>query len=487
MTKFFIRVFLIIATIAITANLSYGQTDWQSYQSQTPLPKKAKLKTIKFKSYGYAAEGYVFEKQFVEGQEITFYNTKTQTDVIPVYVIPVPVSKTTLTNPIISGKYFVREENAYLESSIKQEDDDWRGRYKYSLQGIFKVSNTYNGKGLTAKTDEAKSLNVETADILQYSGFYEDGKFPITLQKNANDYALKIEFEDRTLQTIVPFDHLKEHFFSSITNIFKNTESTYARYYISLNLDDYLKNANDIILTYKNGNNFLGKVEKDNSYSNTTFVAKEGKYTFANGEVFTGELDRYSKIWTNGKWKFTDGSIENGNWLEKYDVRENELSNVETMTDKHNLAIQLYEEKKRKIEEERIAKQQAEEKKRIAEQQRKNTLINKYGDYWGELIYNKEFTPGMTKEMVLEFTSDKCYKISRSIRSGMTIETWIFDKDKMQLELLKEVADMDEDQKQAAGAAFLLMELAEGFGYNIRDQFPTLVFTNGKLTDVYQY
>ena len=93
----------------------------------------------------------------------------------------------------------------------------------------------------------------------------------------------------------------------------------------------------------------------------------------------------------------------------------------------------------------------------------------------------------MTKEMVLEFTSDKFYKISRSIYGGSRIETWIFDKDKMQLEILKEVAVMDEDRKQAVGAAFLLMEFAEGFGYNIREQFPTLVFTNGKLTDVYQY
>ena len=107
-------------------------------------------------------------------------------------------------------------------------------------------------------------------------------------------------------------------------------------------------------------------------------------------------------------------------------------------------------------------------------------LIAKYGDYWGDLIYKKEYTLGMTKQMILEFSSEKLYKISKVIRNGSTIEIWEFDRHKMELETLK---DGGEDGAKALLAISLLENL--GFG-NINSQFPNLEFTNGKLTGIFQ-
>ncbi len=483
MLKLIQRIVLICIMLG-TADTIYCQTEWKSYYSETTLPKKAKLKTVKYKSYDYAITGYIFEKQFVNGQELNFYNTNTETDVIPIYIIPVPVSKTKLTNPIISGTYFLKDGISYLESTIKQKDN-WSSGEIY-INGIFKISNTYDDKGLTIKPSEAKELSIKTEDIIKCSGFYDDNKYPITLSKNSNnnDYDYKIEFDDRTLEASLTADYLKKTFFPTVDNLFTETKSSFNQYRVSLKFDDYINNSKNVKLIYENGDVFVGKVETNDD----KYIAKEGEYVFFNGETFIGKLDRYSKIWTDGEWKFNDGSTENGDWLKKHNVTSDALSSAETMTEKHDLAIQLYEEQQQKLQAEKIAKQEAEEKKRIAEQQRKNTLIKKYGDYWGELVFRKEFTPGMTKEMVLEFTSDKYYKISRSIHNGMTIETWVFDKNKMQLEILNETANMDEDKKQAAVVAgLLMMGFAKELGYNFRDQFPTLVFTNGKLTDVYQY
>jgi hypothetical protein len=107
-------------------------------------------------------------------------------------------------------------------------------------------------------------------------------------------------------------------------------------------------------------------------------------------------------------------------------------------------------------------------------------LITKYGDYWGNLIYKKEYTLGMTKQMILEFSSEKLYKISKVIRNGNTIEIWEFDRQKMALETLNEGGE-------DGAKALMVLGFIENLGLgNINSQFPNLEFTNGKLTGVYQ-
>jgi hypothetical protein len=472
---------VLICIMLGTVNTIYCQTDWESYYSETTLPKKAKLKTVKYKSYDYAINGYIFEKQFVNGQELNFYNTNTKTDVIPIYIIPVPVSKTKLTNPIISGTFFMKDGISFLESTIKQKHN-WPSGEIY-INGIFKLSNTFDDKGLTIKPSEAKELSIKTEYIIKCSGFYDENKYPITLAKNSNnnDYDYKIEFDDRTLEASLTADYLKKIFFPTVDNLFRETKSSVIQYRVSLKFDDYIKNSKNVKLIYKNGDVFVGKVETyDKKY-----IANEGEYVFFNGETFIGKLDRYSIIWTDGEWKFNDGSTENGDWLKKYNVTSDALSSAKTMTEKHNLAIQLYEEQQQKLQAEKIAKQKAEEKKKIAEQKKKQALIAKYGTHYGTLISEGELDVGMSQLMVNEVWNKEFFVISKSVRSGESIEIWEFSKDKMQMAIINEGAKhKDSGGGEAAIAAIFLMELSDALGGPSAPQM--IIFTNNKLTDIYR-
>ena len=259
-----------------TANTIYCQTEWQSYYSETNLPKKAKLKTVKYKSYDYAITGYIFEKQFVNGQELNFHSTNTETNVIPIYIIPVPISNTKLTNLIISGTYFLKDGISYLESTVKQKGG-WNSK-EISIDGIFRISNAFNDKGITTQPSEAKELSIKTEDIIKCSGFYYDNKYPITLSRKSNkdDYDYRIEFDDRTLEASLTADYLKKIFFPTVDNLFRETKSSVIQYRVSLKFDDYIKNSKNVKLIYKNGDVFVGKVETyDKKY-----IANEGEYVF---------------------------------------------------------------------------------------------------------------------------------------------------------------------------------------------------------------
>jgi hypothetical protein len=85
----------------------------------------------------------------------------------------------------------------------------------------------------------------------------------------------------------------------------------------------------------------------------------------------------------------------------------------------------------------------------------------------------------MTKEMVLEFTSEKIYKISKAVRDGNYIEKWEFDLYKLTQEIKKE-------KGQHGLNTFWRLALMEGLVADLASQSPTLIFTNGKLTDVIQ-
>ncbi len=480
MSKLIQRIVLICIMLG-TANTIYCQTEWQSYYSETNLPKKAKLKTVKYKSYDYAITGYIFEKQFVNGQELNFHSTNTETNVIPIYIIPVPISNTKLTNLIISGTYFLKDGISYLESTVKQKGG-WNSK-EISIDGIFRISNAFNDKGITTQPSEAKELSIKTEDIIKCSGFYYDNKYPITLSRKSNkdDYDYRIEFDDRTLEASLTADYLKKIFFPTVDNLFRETKSSVIQYRVSLKFDDYIKNSKNVKLIYKNGDVFVGKVETyDKKY-----IANEGEYVFFNGETFIGKLDRYSIIWTDGEWKFNDGSTENGDWLKKYNVTSDALSSAKTMTEKHNLAIQLYEEQQQKLQAEKIAKQKAEEKKKIAEQKKKQALIAKYGTHYGTLISEGELDVGMSQLMVNEVWNKEFFVISKSVRSGESIEIWEFSKDKMQMAIINEGAKhKDSGGGEAALAAIFLMGLSEQLGGPIPPQMK--VFTNNKLTDIYR-
>ena len=96
---------------------------------------------------------------------------------------------------------------------------------------------------------------------------------------------------------------------------------------------------------------------------------------------------------------------------------------------------------RKRIEAKRIAEQKRQEELRVeeqkkqaklrAERERKQRCIAKYGTYWGNLINNREFTVGMTKEMVREIlgSEEGFYVKSVSTSWGVQVETWRFSYD----------------------------------------------------------
>lgn len=60
---------------------------------------------------------------------------------------------------------------------------------------------------------------------------------------------------------------------------------------------------------------------------------------------------------------------------------------------------------------------------------RRRNLVNKYGSYWGELVYQKKYTLGMTTEMCSDIAGKGSYRVSRSIDNfyHRTVEYWEYD------------------------------------------------------------
>lgn len=90
---------------------------------------------------------------------------------------------------------------------------------------------------------------------------------------------------------------------------------------------------------------------------------------------------------------------------------------------------QLYIEK---LEQEKLAEKQAQEKKKldaaaIQKQQieKKNALIEKYGQYYGDLIFRHKVVIGMTKEMCTAALG-KPDKVNRSVGSWGVNEQWVY-------------------------------------------------------------
>jgi len=98
------EILLVVILILTLTSVMLGQT-----QQQLPLQNRAKLKTIKYKNFGYAIVGYVANKQFVEGQKISFLKTKQETGIVPLLYVAIPYTKTTLTDTITSGIYVTKD------------------------------------------------------------------------------------------------------------------------------------------------------------------------------------------------------------------------------------------------------------------------------------------------------------------------------------------------------------------------------------------
>ncbi len=491
-------------------------------QKKLPLPQNAKLKTIKFNEFNYAVKGYVANENFVEGQEITFLETEEKEIDVPILG---GVNSNTVTDTIINGIYFIKDNISYLEGKkeqIREYRNVNRTKKRIVTKGLFKVSNSVfknvsdydqlndrvsikdersvlsvspltndkfmkevrkNLNKLPITFLTATNLEIEIADLYSYQGYLETNRslIPINVQKQGDIYSFKIDFRDRTLETIINYETLKKNNLLD----FKFDNFSY--------LEEIIKNSKNGKLTYKNGNIFTGKVY----HSEYIYNPSEGEYRFTNGDMVYGQvrfdfdktdLAGYYNLGLDqdSKTTFADGSVVYGDWTEKYKkmLPEDEwievLKNSKTLTEirdkfeNNEKYQQSVVEHNRKQQDIKIAKKE----NQIAEQEYKNALIKKYGSNWGNLIYQKVFTLGMTKEMVLEFTYGKAYIISEATKDGKYIEIWEFDPQKFAQEIAK---------KEGA-TALNLLSMYEDLGMiDIKSKFPNLIFTNNKLSAILQH
>lgn len=480
--------------------LSFFLSNCQIKAQQKPLPKNAQLNT--FSNENYTIVSYVADDKFVEGQTVTLLRAATDT--------------------IISGTYFVKDGISYIEGKENARDET-------SIKGIFKITNSAyieisrrdfengtssfrpkeltftvnpqviddkfwkkfskeikkNPEKLPATLLAATNLSIEITDIYSYQGYLDENTL-VSLKKQVDNYTLKVEFSDGVWETNASSESVQNNFVNCLNCINRNY----------LDLKKIInENSENVKLTFKNGVTFTGKIYGSDHLIKTGRLSGSGKLIFSNGDTVIGCFDvafddkgfyNNLNLCTDSKTLFANGSVINGDWLEKHEkiLSENEWEEIvrksKTLTEIREKAEsnEKYQysvvEQKRKQEEDKIAEQQTERKKQIEEQEYKNALIKKYGTNWGNLIFKEEFTLGMTKEMVLEFKYGKAYKISKVARDGNYVEIWEIDPLKLEQEVIKE---------KGAMAFLYFAEVLQ----TIDTKFPNLIFTNNKLTAILQH
>lgn len=180
----------------------------------------------------------------------------------------------------------------------------------------------------------------------------------------------------------------------------------------------------NVEITFKNGNKCIGpQVDYD-------VIDKDGiyEYIWSNGDKYIGliypynnnryNLNNYRQIYPKlekGEFVLADGSIISHksslfSWHQRI-VFNNDLHINTTPCQSFRIAQKRIEEERKKEEEERLQKIREEEERRAMELRakqeeernkiaRKNYLISKYGQKYGEAIFNKVPLIGMTIEMV---------------------------------------------------------------------------------------
>lgn len=430
----------------------------QEQSETTSLPKKAKRKTIKYTEYQYAATGYVLNEQFVEGQKITFFDTDT----------------------IISGKYLIKDRIPYIDGTINLNRE---GSIK---TGLFKVTNNENNE-LVPIPNIASKLNIEISDIYYYQDIDRNHKrdyFGTLILKKLpdNTFSINIKYKDFILETTIPSLSLKEFDYNDAMEYLKS---------------EIIK-SEKVKLSYNNGNVFIGSVvhkydfSTNDEDSSPNYIPDSGEYKYATGEVSSGIFFccSYQKAYLDkGTTIFADGTIEKDDWWKNYDLGSSEIEriykNSKSPTEMLNEAKRINLEKNKKRQKSEIATNQVKKENLLKQQAYKKILIAKYGNYYGNEISQRHLIIGMTKAMVNEVWKKEYFNISTVLRNNQIIEIWVFNKEKMQMDIINEgIKNKGKEGGEAAFNTILMMNLyEEQFG---KITFPKkLVLNNNKLTDIY--
>ena len=414
------KIYLVL--LLLCSSMTVSALSAQNVHKDTvPLPPKAKFETIRYKKSNYEIIGNVYKKHFVEGRKLTFMRIEP-------------------SDTIMSGTYFIKDGYSCIEGTVN-------GKAK----GVFRVSNDIGKRHLSTDKRNTGKLYVEIVDIAALVYKYAK-KYPLVLFKSlsADDYQLRIKFTYKILSLTVSPDIIAKYGFYAF--------------------DDMIKNSENVKLTYPKGDVYTGVVEKNDD-------------TGTWGDIY---FDDRIRVPCKGTTVFADGTVANGDWLKPFTFSKKEweqiYANSNTLTEIRDNVRQKQHEldmlERKRIEAKRIAEQKRQEELRVeeqkkqaklrAERERKQRCIAKYGTYWGNLINNREFTVGMTKEMVREIlgSEEGFYVKSVSTSWGVQVETWRFSYD------------------SSVGA--LIIGLADLYGRSISQYYPTLVFKNEKLTGIYR-
>ncbi len=450
-----IKFLLFIPLLFGLINSAYSQTSLHN--------KKGKLKTIVYVHNDYAATGHVYKKQFVCGQKLTF--------------IANPYG---LKDTIVSGRYYCTDDGTSYIAGIWKVNSR---SYDFIItKGTFKVSNKRNGIGVTANKKEGQKLRIAIEDLSYYKSLDYDNRADyydtIILQKLPdNKYSLKIRYKDLTLEETIPFKlNQKINFY---------------------NFDNYIKKSRQVKLSFKNGDVFIGKIKSasyflaSSDYYYADYAPDSGEYIYKTGEISKGifEYNNYFNRFylEEGVTVFADGSKGKGDWLFQPDLTTSEQERIyrngKSPTEMRNMAKRIIEEKEKKLHEKELAEKKAEQARLQKQKVREKKLVVKYGEYYGNKILKGDLVPGMSQAMVNEIWNKNFFRISTIVRDNKTIVIWKFDKEKMQMEIMKE-GSKNKENEDGALALILAMNFSEKMGGLDIPQI--LIFTNNRLTDIYK-
>ena len=462
MKRVFFSIILLACCNIITAEL-YAR---ESRNVTNTLPKKAKWQAKIYVNSGMIGVGYVYKKQFVENEEVTFFRNPYRRSSIKVkngefYIIArrgeeIPLSS---LDVVASGIYFMKNGIAYIEGSVFSDRSVSRGTFAVSDIRVGSAPEFAKAVGLT-------SHRTETID---------GGKI-YARKQNDGTYSIRVTFPDKSNIAKLELQ----------TDAFTIPQCNECRFNaIVANL--YIERAESATVTFRNRDVFTGTITTRNSNG---LRPLNGEYRYATGEVFIGEYSRFHTnggllVPSRGKIIYADGSVSEGDWLKEYEFTESEWSQIydnnTSLTDIRNAAIRTNVEKQQKLREEAIREEQAKreeklraervkreeelkkeqekrEKEREAERRRRG-YISKYGEYYGNKIFKKELVLGMSKEMVSEVWHKNVFNHSISSAGNQITETWTFK-------------------------APTISYLVDLVGVSVPPKM--MIFKNNKLTDIYR-
>lgn len=555
-------------SLLLVSSAAYSQTKSETYMNgiheasiETPLPKGAKAKVVDFKDYSIS--GYFLKKKPLENKMIEISNADGNTIIYGLYKVIDGKSvvhgrydygsgdrKSSVYGTFYvsngAGELIMKPRKASELSVTNGKVEIWSGCYQRCHAELIWISNMFPRlfikdennawyyKSFRAEVPQAVALdqnykNIDIEDLLLSDTLRVEIEWHDNMKFSGHAFGRR-DNNDHVCFTLLDGEKTDQHGQKNIlswyshwgksakcTFIAVNPENPKIRersYYLPDTMKDvcidslfneryYWGKSPEIAVTYSNGDRYVGSFKIENG----EVVNSTGTYTYAGGDMFVGDIsgEYFATVPINGKMIFKDGTEEEGNWLDNYELTEEQYAFIckehRAPSYIRSIALSFYNRNKaatlvakaksyekrgnfKKAKEAYLQAQHYEYSssvdsilKEIEDKVERQELVEKYGSRYADNIINNKIEVGMTKEMceiVLAKTVGMEFYRKSSWRdfSGNTIETWEYDFDyglaKAKDELYKGTVDvLGEDGEEASMgekvAAALLSEAITGF------------------------